>query len=553
MKKYTRGSIGHRSTVHLVFCTMELDKSDPQETSVQVSTKNDADIDSNLDENDTDVEHEPVTDISNESETSNDIESVHGNYPSIDEDNDDVQDDTFDELSEDEPELQFSDDDESVPTDTSISEHEMEEEQEEPKEDVFDKIIDAFTVKRRKAIIDQEHDDDVVDYEDSERRLFIMAIVLATIFSIIATILLIIQVPNWSTDQVTIYQPFSRQEFQRKIHPYVIIFFWNGEMEAFKQNGTYLEHSWSFQVPKVQDETGHLFYSKSGQLSIMSSDGKQNIVSLAKGYQNVTHYKVPNSQIPHNFYYSARFVQVGHLVWIFGGRDEHIQVSQEAIGASTAKFGHQVESLIWNTNRNVYYPGPDLPDFRIGRGYPVALNRTHVIILQIDRFSECLQGWIYAFDSFLWTTLNNCICQLEEIDIWVDYFDELQFDVNGASSVGKDGTTVEVLVMINEHEFSSWTWNWISFKLVLVDLRTLSSTEIEHDLEVSLPKDRIEIVSSLDIIYLLHATEEHGPIMVYFWNGSKLEYLQKLDIYPTLPITKMKSSLNYFHAISSVI
>lgn len=536
-----------------------MDISNLQEKSVQDSTKHDEEIaqTSPLDEEDKPNADEPESDheISNESvdEISNDIESVHGNYPSIDEDNDDVQVDSFDELSEDEPELQFSEDDESVPTDTSMSEHEMEEEQEEPKEDVFDKIIDAFTVKRRKAIIDQEQDDDVVDYEESERRLFIMAIVLATIFSIVASILLILQVPNWSTNQVTIYQPFSRPEFQRKTYPYLIIFFWNGEMEAFKQNGTYLEHSWSFQVPKVQNETGHLFYSKSGKLFIMSSDGKQSIVSIAKGFQNVTHYKVPNSQIPQNFYYSPRFVQVGHLVWIFGGRDEHIQISQETIGASTEKFGHQVESLIWNTNRNVYYPGPDLLDFRIGRGYPFALNRTHVLILQIDRFSECLEGWIYAFDSFLWTTLDNCIYQLEEVDIWVDYFDELQFDVTGASHVSKDGANVEVLVMINEHDFSSWTWNWTSFKLVLVDLRTLSSTEIEHDLKVSLPKDRIRIVSSLDIIYLLHSTEEQGPIMVYFWNGSKLEYLQKLDIYPTLPITKMKSSLNYFRAISSVI
>ena len=35
------------------------------------------------------------------------------------------------------------------------------------RKDVFDKIIDAFTVKRRKTIFEQERDVDIVDFEKS--------------------------------------------------------------------------------------------------------------------------------------------------------------------------------------------------------------------------------------------------------------------------------------------------------------------------------------------------------------------------------------------------
>ena len=70
-----------------------------------------------------------------------------------------------------------------------------------------DKIITAFIVKRRKAIIDQEQDLDLVDYEESEKRLIIMALILASVLVIASTSLLIVQIPNWTTHQVKIVYP----------------------------------------------------------------------------------------------------------------------------------------------------------------------------------------------------------------------------------------------------------------------------------------------------------------------------------------------------------
>ena len=56
----------------------------------------------------------------------------------------------------------------------------QEEKEKVQRENVTDAIIKAFTVKRRKAMIDEEDkEEDNVDYETSERRLFILAIILA--------------------------------------------------------------------------------------------------------------------------------------------------------------------------------------------------------------------------------------------------------------------------------------------------------------------------------------------------------------------------------------
>ena len=61
-------------------------------------------------------------------------------------------------------------------------------------------------------------------------------------------------------------------------------------------------------------------------------------------------------------------------------------------------------------------------DYTLSRGHPIALNRTHVMILQVEIFSQCLYGWVYSFISFKWNGVNQCIYQLNntDVDIKVD-------------------------------------------------------------------------------------------------------------------------------------
>ena len=98
------------------------------------------------------------------------------------EENCDDNDDPFDwEL---EVPIDVSINSDSSQDDSDVSEFEIQEEaEEEVREDVFDKIIDAFTVKRRKAIIDLDQDSDLVDYEESQKRLFILATISRLLFS----------------------------------------------------------------------------------------------------------------------------------------------------------------------------------------------------------------------------------------------------------------------------------------------------------------------------------------------------------------------------------
>ena len=309
-----------------------MSKLDPCVQSVSSTTSNslneeiDENIDKDIDKLSDDQRIEDVGQSSLDEQSITDVSTIGEND---DNENDNPDDDPFDLELEESIDISIDSDASHDDYDLSESMSEFEIQEEDLREDVFDKIIDAFTVKRRKALIDQEQDDDLVDYEESQRRLFILAIVSATILGITATTLLILQLPNWSFNQVVIYQFKVQQAEKRTTYPHIIVLFLNGEMEAFRQNGIRLEHSWSFQLPKVQNETGYLPYSELGQLFILNSNGAKNTILLSKSYSNLTHSIIPNSQIPQKFFYSPRFVQVGHQFWIFGGKRKMIKNGYE--------------------------------------------------------------------------------------------------------------------------------------------------------------------------------------------------------------------------------
>ena len=549
-----------------------MSKLDPCVQSVSPTTSNslneeiDENIDKDIDKLSDDQRIEDVGQSSLDEQSITDVSTIGEND---DNENDNPDDDPFDLELEESIDISIDSDASHDDYDLSESMSEFEIQEEDLREDVFDKIIDAFTVKRRKALIDQEQDDDVVDYEESQRRLFILAIISATILGIIATTLLIIQLPNWSFNQVVIYQPKVQQAEKRTTYPHIIVLFWNGEMEAFRQNGIRLEHSWSFQLPKVQNETGYLPYSELGQLFILNSNGAKNTILLSKSYSNLTHSIIPNSQIPQNFFYSPRFVQVGRQFWIFGGKRKNIQFNSFDIDNN--KWGKHSNTLIWNTRRNVYYPGPDLSyehysdytvdlspalDYTLGRGLPISLNRTHVMILQVEVFSECLQGWIYSFSSFQWTAMDQCIYQLNTDAGSVDFKARRvlqEFEIKGASYYDKN-VVLKTLVLINgylrENGFATFS------QVVLVEIGTLTATEIEHHFEVLSPS-KIGIVSSQATIYFLCNNEEDGQsISAYILEGGlKLKYLQNLESKQTvmhIPTTFSNHIPNKFHVIFSL-
>ena len=110
------------------------------------------------------------------------------------------------------------------------------------------------------------------------------------------------------------------------------------------------------------------------------------------------------------------------------------------------------------------------------------------MILQVEIFSQCLYGWIYSFVSFKWNGVNQCIYQLNntDVDIKVDpcqkinsskVYDE-EFEINGASYTGKNGL-MKIFVLINGYYFDKPLY--VSSRMILVDIDTLTSAKIEHD------------------------------------------------------------------------
>ena len=130
---------------------------------------------------------------------------INEEYQSINYDKESITDQEIESISDESSEQGYSSDfHEDYDGFSSIGS-----EPERLEEDIVDKIIDAFTVKKRKAFIDQENKEDhFVSYETSEQRLLILGISFAIILTFSSTILLIIQVPNWfHSHRVLVLEP----------------------------------------------------------------------------------------------------------------------------------------------------------------------------------------------------------------------------------------------------------------------------------------------------------------------------------------------------------
>ena len=292
-------------------------------------------------------------------------------------------------------------------------------------EDVTDMFIKVFIVKKRKALIDQEDvEDDIVDYEESVRRLFVLVTSFATMLAVTNTIMLIIFVrPHWfETTKVV------KQSLPSNIHsfPHVSLLFNDGSMEIYEQssNNFQLKHSWSFKIPKQKSTDGAenglkylgyiSFISKENVFVIYCGGNKDTTVLYNDGNGNLTHNSVIQSKIPKDMFYDPRFVQIDKMLWIFGGRkkmfvSDYHGYKYNVWDCDANHLEHyDRNTLIWNTQRKLYYPGPKLPLKEMAKGCPISLNKTHVLILFIKE-QNCLAIWVYSFDNFQWKELNGCL------------------------------------------------------------------------------------------------------------------------------------------------
>ena len=358
------------------------------------------------------------------------------------------------------------------------------------KGNVTDAIIKAFTVKRRKAMIDEEdNDDDNVDYETSEQRLIILAIILAFILIIFATIMTILLAKQFSKTSFIIRQLTMEKESQFPLVPHLALLFNDGSVEIyeFSSDNAKLNHTWSFKVPRqkvintLQDfqhiPPGYLLSISRGDIFIFDMGGKRDTTVLTtKSQNNLTYYTIRESQIPLAMLYDSRYSQAGNEVWIMGGSDQEIYYNSASflgINCNTLVMEKVTrKTLIWNLERQTYYPGPKLSFKAMGKGCPITLNRTHVLILYTNQNKHsCVDAWMYSFEEFQWTHMNECFyAPLNST--------QLQFDLMCASYLDK---SMNRKILVGLKAINTLKCYGEYFNLLQLDLETKTASLINSD------------------------------------------------------------------------
>ena len=120
------------------------------------------------------------------------------------------------------------------------------------------------------------------------------------------------------------------------------------------------------------------------------------------------------------------------------------------------------KTLIWNIERQTFYPGPILPDVSITQGCPIPLNRTHTMMLYIDiHKNNCLNAWIYSFVKHQWSFLSECFYKKQPEE-------ELRFNLMCTSYYGKDNM-LRILVALEA--FERFLWDAASLDLLVIDFK----------------------------------------------------------------------------------
>ena len=400
-----------------------------------------------------------------------------------------------------------------------------------------DKIISAFIVKRRKAIIDQEDaESDLVSYETSEERIIILGSILALLLCVISSLLLTLVVTNQHQTNILVLDPTLDGKQMTTKQPYVVLLFNDGQLEFYSLNGTQLNFAWSFKVPQVINQTGYIPYSRKNTLNIIYSDRKKDITVISGKTQ---HFTIKKSKIPQKFFYTAKSIHFGTQVWIVGGRHKVLMdMNQDFLPVCAHPPNHN--TMIWNTKKHHYYSGPSLPDNTITEGCPVALNRTHALILfqsphdsnlSCQMEHTCIKSWIYDFEETKWTKSDSCYYNMT-FECGYCYN---EIDMTCTVIYGK-GTNQKLFVMVQESSCVVCSKR----NFLIVDLQSKSTIQVQNpllnDIMNSWPIKSINLLSINDMVYLFSATSEGmvEKLQVYLLQNETLINQQSIHVKPYL-------------------
>ena len=238
------------------------------------------------------------------------------------------------------------------------------------------------------------------------------------------------------------------------------------------------------------------------------------------------HHTIKDSKIPHKFFYYAQTAQFGNQLWILGGQNE-LHYGGISNYGQTCNSPPNFNTLIWNTRKHKYYPGPTLYDNILAYGCPVALNRTQVLIFHQGYYNNCIYAWVYDFERFSWTKLNHCYYNIitEEQLSFHDIF-----QLRCTSILGKKSIKIFVIA-----QRTICVSKPLVMDFAIIDLPRKSSVRVPNPL---VNQDFLNYYSSIDslsingMLYLISTATEgmENRLQVHLLQNETLIFKQSIPV-----------------------
>ena len=269
---------------------------------------------------------------------------------------------------------------------------------------VADQIIKVFIVKRKQRLIDQDNQNDNISYEESEVRIMLMGIALATLLASISVILIIMAFQQQdSPDRLQI--SYSAKVVNMKfLSPYVTFMDLSGTGRLFtlKQNmNLSFQYDWEIKLPRVPLDTGYFVFNDGKAVFVMSSNSNQKM-TMIKGPKH--HVTLSKSHIIDNFYTSGSIIRIGNFVMVFGGYYKYLNPDKLEFKPCT------LSTAIWSIKRQRWIPGPSLPGkITDCNHFPTgfSVNRTVGVILAYGS-PRCIDAYTFSLDTLQWANVKDC-------------------------------------------------------------------------------------------------------------------------------------------------
>ena len=301
----------------------------------------------------------------------------------------------------------------------SISEH---------RANKVDRIV-AFLMGDENQGLEIDDNNSLVSFEEGERRIILILIFLAIVFSIVASTYLYFTVKLKSKSDMIIYLNYTESKLIKESNPlnriHLSLIDVEGKILDFTVQNNNFKHKWTLKLPYLHDFLFNYFtFTHNHILFAIYGDKKKDITSINSGGKHKT---LKNSKIPKTSGPQTMIVKVNSYIWIFGGDSKH---------ASEMQQNHdQFKSLLWSIKKQKWIKAPVFPfeDWGIPSGCAIAIDRDIVTIISpFFYFPETLDflDFSYNFATNQWI-FNGNAQDLSNSYVGGDMTCEKYFDKSG--------------------------------------------------------------------------------------------------------------------------